>query len=421
MTALPAPLNPFGQYLNLAGTGLNLGHIWIGEENQDPESFPKQVYWDTLGTDPALQPLDVVGGYVYRDGAPAQFFVSGAFSIRARNRSLDNDPTHGVLVFYLPSVSNPVSTIISGAWPFPMALGDLDDGPPTANQWLGGICVPWAMQLPADLAGSLGQAFFPPLDTPFVATLRLNSTGEDATTGTAIGTFTIAVGGAFTFTTTGDVSVDLPAGSHIDWYAPADSIDANLKGMKWTWLGYVQGDGSGAFAHVVTQAELDAAVTELQEQIDDFNAALALKADIASPTFTGIPAVPTALRGVNTTQAASTAFVADATSLAALATVFTQSLGTSGFITLPDGLIFQWNTESPGDDTYAVYALPTPFLTTFMGAVATVKFNNSPPKTGGNGGGAFWYPEDLAHIGLGIAWDGDATGITTVTYLAWGK
>lgn len=36
---------------------------------------------------------------------------------------------------------------------------------------------------------------------------------------------------------------------------------------------------------------------------------LALKANLASPTFTGVPSVPTAVAGTNTTQAASTAFV----------------------------------------------------------------------------------------------------------------
>jgi len=40
--------------------------------------------------------------------------------------------------------------------------------------------------------------------------------------------------------------------------------------------------------------------------------ALDLKANIASPTFTGTPAVPTATAGTNTTQIASTAFVAAA-------------------------------------------------------------------------------------------------------------
>ena len=39
------------------------------------------------------------------------------------------------------------------------------------------------------------------------------------------------------------------------------------------------------------------------------NSALALKANIASPTFTGIPLAPTAEAGTNTTQLATTAFV----------------------------------------------------------------------------------------------------------------
>lgn len=38
-------------------------------------------------------------------------------------------------------------------------------------------------------------------------------------------------------------------------------------------------------------------------------AALAAKADLASPTFTGTPAAPTAAQGTNTTQVATTAYV----------------------------------------------------------------------------------------------------------------
>ena len=44
----------------------------------------------------------------------------------------------------------------------------------------------------------------------------------------------------------------------------------------------------------------------------DADAAIALKADIASPTFTGTPAAPTANSGTNTTQLATTAFVTSA-------------------------------------------------------------------------------------------------------------
>ena len=41
----------------------------------------------------------------------------------------------------------------------------------------------------------------------------------------------------------------------------------------------------------------------------DLNSALAFKANLASPTFTGTPLAPTATGGTNTTQLATTAFV----------------------------------------------------------------------------------------------------------------
>lgn len=41
----------------------------------------------------------------------------------------------------------------------------------------------------------------------------------------------------------------------------------------------------------------------------DLQAALDLKSNLASPTFTGTPAAPTAAQGTNTTQLATTAFV----------------------------------------------------------------------------------------------------------------
>lgn len=46
------------------------------------------------------------------------------------------------------------------------------------------------------------------------------------------------------------------------------------------------------------------------------DAGLALKANIASPTFTGTPKAPTATAGTNTTQVATTAFVQTAISIA---------------------------------------------------------------------------------------------------------
>lgn len=49
--------------------------------------------------------------------------------------------------------------------------------------------------------------------------------------------------------------------------------------------------------------------TELDTEFNNIATAVATKADLASPTFTGTPAAPTASPGTNTTQLATTAFV----------------------------------------------------------------------------------------------------------------
>jgi hypothetical protein len=54
--------------------------------------------------------------------------------------------------------------------------------------------------------------------------------------------------------------------------------------------------------------------TEIDDEFDAISAAIQTKADLASPTFTGSPAAPTASPGTNTTQIATTAFVAAAVS-----------------------------------------------------------------------------------------------------------
>jgi microcystin-dependent protein len=49
--------------------------------------------------------------------------------------------------------------------------------------------------------------------------------------------------------------------------------------------------------------------TEIDNEFNSISGAISSKADIASPTFTGTPATPTATAGSNTTQVANTAYV----------------------------------------------------------------------------------------------------------------
>jgi len=55
--------------------------------------------------------------------------------------------------------------------------------------------------------------------------------------------------------------------------------------------------------------------TELNTEFANIAVAVATKADLASPTFTGTPAAPTASASTNTTQLATTAFVQSAITL----------------------------------------------------------------------------------------------------------
>ena len=62
-------------------------------------------------------------------------------------------------------------------------------------------------------------------------------------------------------------------------------------------------------ADPTTATALAAVQSDVDQNEADADTAIALKADIASPTFTGTPAAPTASAGTNTTQLATTAYV----------------------------------------------------------------------------------------------------------------
>ena len=89
----------------------------------------------------------------------------------------------------------------------------------------------------------------------------------------------------------------------------ADATELNLlDGVTATTaeLNYVDGVTSNI------QTQLDAIQSDVDQNEADADTAIALKANIASPTFTGTPAAPTAASGTNTTQLATTAFVTGA-------------------------------------------------------------------------------------------------------------
>lgn len=88
-------LNPFGVYNDLQGRPLNNGKVYIGLPNQDPRQYPAQVFWDAALTIPAAQPLRTVGGYVARNGKPANLYINGNYSLMVMTQ-------FDIQVFYEP-------------------------------------------------------------------------------------------------------------------------------------------------------------------------------------------------------------------------------------------------------------------------------------------------------------------------------
>lgn len=102
------------------------------------------------------------------------------------------------------------------------------------------------------------------------------------------------------------------------YVASADNAGGNEATVGTSWF-VLEGNISGLSAnglslitaanYAAMRALLDLEVGTDFYSINSVDTLLALKADLASPTFTGIPAAPTAAPGTNTTQIATTAFV----------------------------------------------------------------------------------------------------------------
>lgn len=77
---------PFPVFYDRDGDPLDNGNIYIGAANLDPIANPLQVYYDEALTIAATQPLKTSNGYIYRNGTPAQIYVSATnFSILVRD------------------------------------------------------------------------------------------------------------------------------------------------------------------------------------------------------------------------------------------------------------------------------------------------------------------------------------------------
>jgi len=94
-------------------------------------------------------------------------------------------------------------------------------------------------------------------------------------------------------------AADITSGTFVDARIAQSNVTQHQAALSITWT-----QVSGKPATFTPSAH-----THVMADITDLAAALALKANLASPTFTGTPAAPTAAAATNTTQLATTAFV----------------------------------------------------------------------------------------------------------------
>jgi hypothetical protein len=133
----------------------------------------------------------------------------------------------------------------------------------------------------------------------------------------------------------------------------AGGVNTNQSGLSIERNYYFQTDGSLGINSTDYLVGLALSATELQvadlSDLDNVNlslyattSALASKAPLASPTFTGVPVAPTATAGTNTTQLATTAFVTAATVAAAGDTLPQHKQITAGKYLTTDGSTTSW-------------------------------------------------------------------------------
>ena len=102
---------------------------------------------------------------------------------------------------------------------------------------------------------------------------------------------------------------------------------------------------------------------------------LALKANIASPTFTGSPKAPTAAQGTNNTQIATTAFVmAAVNAISSQGKIVSYSLAQNGYVKWDIGFILQWGYPAISSQ-YITITFPISFQSFYSLSAATYGFN----------------------------------------------
>lgn len=203
--------NPFAVFLDLRGLALEAGYIYIGIENQDPETNPTSVYWDSTFSTLATQPIRTLAGVADRSGSPGKMFVDGKYSIRVRD-------SQGVQVYY--SASEGETSAAAGS-EYLIHMQFL--GVPNVSQVMLIHCFDRAVSLPTDLSGLIQSYVGTHPGSTCVLKMYLN--------GVQFGTMSISTAGAVTISSTAETTV---AGDVLLITSPGSSTSAADIGATFT-------------------------------------------------------------------------------------------------------------------------------------------------------------------------------------------
>jgi hypothetical protein len=138
----------------------------------------------------------------------------------------------GVTLHTVDAIVAPDVTAVTGSQ-FADIVVFYASGPPATIELLHAERVSRAISYSANFGGSYGFAITNPTAS-FVVSVRKNATSSS--TGTAIGTITVATNGTYTFATTGGAVQSLAIGDKISFYGPT-SADTTMANFGWTLAG----------------------------------------------------------------------------------------------------------------------------------------------------------------------------------------
>lgn len=197
----------------VAGQGLNAGHVYIGVPGEDPVTNPQATYWDADLTVPAMQPLDVIGGYIYFEGSPSFAWTTGSYSFAAYAK--DDTLVYQDLVV-VPGFNSP-----AGPAGEDVDFNVLWTGPQTdAATWLDGESVRRPVIFPANFAGSGGLAPETLPTATYTVTIKKNAD--------VVGTAVCDTSGDWTFATVGAVPVSFAVDDAWRAYGSGDTTIADI-------------------------------------------------------------------------------------------------------------------------------------------------------------------------------------------------